>query len=138
MLSNELSEKVIGLTLEHKFKLANLGITTMDELTKRASSREYREKLSREINVDKSKILEWMNRIDLMRVEGIDPDYANLMEESSVDTVIELSKRNPENLYQKLSEVLDAMPFVVDEKPTLEQVRSWIEKAKILKRLIEY
>jgi hypothetical protein len=39
-MSNELSEKVIGLTAEYNLKLSNAGITTMDELIKRASTRE--------------------------------------------------------------------------------------------------
>ncbi len=137
-MSNELSKKVISLTLEQKLKLANAGITTSDELTKRTSTKEGRRKLSEGIGVKENEILEWINRIDLMRVEGIDPYYADLIEESGVDTVIELAKRNPENLYQKLSEVVDEMPFIVDEKPSIEQVRSWIEKAKNLQRLIEY
>ncbi len=137
-MSNELNENVIGLSLERKFKLANAGITTTDELTKRASTREDRAKLSKETDVNESEILEWMNRIDLMRVEGVDPYYADLLEESGVDTVLELAKRNLESLHQKLSEVIDEMPFIVDEKPSIEQVRSWIEKAKKLNRLIEY
>ena len=135
---NELNEKVIGLNLEHKFKLANAGITTIEKLTKRASTREGRKKLSKEIDVDESKILEWMNRIDLMRVEGIDPYVADLLEESGVDTAIELSKRSPGSLHKRLSELVDEMPFIVDEKPSFEQVKSWIEKAKKLERLIEY
>jgi hypothetical protein len=32
-------------------------------------------KLYRETNVKESEFLEWMNRIDLMRVEGVDPYY---------------------------------------------------------------
>ena len=136
--SNELSEKVIGLDLEHTFKLVDAGITTTEELAKRALTRDARKKLSKEIEVSESEILEWMNRIDLMRVEGIDPYYADLLEESGVDTVIELSGRNPENLHEKLCEVVDEMPFIVDEKPSIEQVKSWIENAGKLERLIEY
>jgi predicted RecB family nuclease len=137
-MSNELSEKVIGLTSEHKFKLSDAGIVTTDELITRASTKEGRRKLSKEIGIKESEILEWMNRIDLMRVKGVDPYYADLLEESGVDTVIELAKRDPENLYGKLSEVVDEMPFIVDEKPAIEQVNLWVENAKKLERLIEY
>ena len=53
-------------------------------------------------------------------------------------TVIELTKRDPENIHEKLSEETDEIPFIVDEKPSIEQVKSWIKQPEKMGRLIEY
>lgn len=134
----DLTTHVVGMTIEHKFCLAAAGITTPDELVERAATRRGREELARELDVDTAEILEWMNRVDLMRIDGVDAYYADLLEEAGVDTVVELAQRNQENLHESLSELVKKMPFIVDEEPSLEQVKSWIQQAKTLDRLIEY
>jgi len=53
-----------------------------------------------------------------------------------VDTVVELSKRVPENLLAKLVE--QAKEGDALRTPTLAQVEDWIKQAKELGRGIEY
>jgi hypothetical protein len=54
-----------------------------------------------------------------------------------VDTVPELAQRNPQNLYQKLSEV-NAEKNLVRHLPSQAQVESWVAQAKQLPRVITY
>jgi len=49
--------------------------------------------------------MNWVNRADLARVKGVGSEYADLLENSGVDTVPELAQRNPSNLYHKMIEV---------------------------------
>jgi len=54
-----------------------------------------------------------------------------------VDTVVELSKRVPENLHAKITEV-NEQKKLVKQLPTLDMVKKWIEEAKTLPRKVEY
>jgi hypothetical protein len=59
------------------------------------------------------------------------------LEEAGVDTVVELSKRIPENLYAKLKDANEKKKLV-RQLPSLDMVKKWIEQAKKLPRVVEY
>jgi len=40
---------------------------------------------------------------DLFRIRGIGEEYSYLLKEAGVSTVVELSRRNPKNLYSTMS-----------------------------------
>jgi len=54
-----------------------------------------------------------------------------------VDTVVELSKRVPENLHPKMLEA-NAAKNLVRRAPSLNEVKQWVEEAKTLPRKVEY
>lgn len=54
-----------------------------------------------------------------------------------VDTVVELSHRNAENLQEKMQQVNDQKKLV-RRPPTLNEVEKWIAQAKNLPRAVEY
>jgi predicted flap endonuclease-1-like 5' DNA nuclease len=117
-------------------KLREQGITNTDALLKQSSTPEQREALASRIGMTKEKVLELANRADLARLKGVGPVYSNLLEEAGVDTVVELSKRVPANLHEKLSEVSASQG--VKRTPTLAEVESWISQAKSAARVINY
>ena len=78
-----------------------------------------------------------MNIADLLRIKGVGEEYSDLLEETGVDTVVELSKRVPEHLHAKMLTV-DEEKKLVQRLPTLNEVKEWIEEAKKLPRKIEY
>ena len=64
-------------------------------------------------------------------------EYADLLEAAGVDTVPELSQRNPGNLLGKMAEV-NAEKNLVRQLPGLKQVQAWISAASQLPRVINY
>lgn len=74
---------------------------------------------------------------DLFRIKGIGEEYSDLLKEAGVSTVVELARRNPENLHETLVGVNEAKKLV-RRTPTLNQTKDWIEQAKILPRKVEY
>jgi predicted flap endonuclease-1-like 5' DNA nuclease len=82
-------------------------------------------------------VLKWVNHVDLYRIKGVGSEYADLLEVAGVDTVVELSNRNPDNLFAKLASVNDEKKLV-RKLPVLNQVKDWIEQAKSLPRKINY
>jgi predicted flap endonuclease-1-like 5' DNA nuclease len=74
---------------------------------------------------------------DLFRIKGIGEEYADLLEAAGVDTVPELSQRNPDNLRKKLAEINEEKKLV-RRVPTQVEVGGWVEQAKQLPRALTY
>ncbi len=118
-------------------KLNEAGIKTTDDLLKAGATAKGREELATKVGVDNKHILEWVNRSDLYRIKGVGRQYSDLLENAGVDTIVELTKRVPENLLAKMLEV-NAAKKLVRRPPPISFVKNWIEQAKKLKRVVEY
>ncbi|UCH03988.1 MAG: DUF4332 domain-containing protein [Candidatus Thorarchaeota archaeon] len=125
-----------GIGPSYAEKLKEVGIDTTDELLEAGASYWDRKKLSEKTGISTSLILEWVNRADLFRIKGVGEQYSDLLEESGVDTVVELARRNPENLYSKMVEVNEAKNLV-DKPPSVDLLKDWIGQAKKLPRKVE-
>ncbi|KGN98505.1 ferredoxin [Porphyromonas macacae] len=125
----------IGETYAKKLNAA--GITNTNQLLKACASKADRKKLAEKTGIDPKKILSFANMADLYRIPGVGSEYADLLERSGVDTVVELATRKPENLVAKMEEV-NAAKKLVRRTPVLKMVEKWVKAAKELPRVIEY
>jgi predicted flap endonuclease-1-like 5' DNA nuclease len=126
-----------GIGPTYAQKLTATGITTTDALLEAGATPKGREELSEQTGIAESLILEWVNLADLFRIKGVGEEYSDLLEEAGVDTVVELSRRNAENLHAKILEVNETKQLV-RRPPALSVVQRWIEQAKSLPRKVEY
>jgi len=125
---------------EHYAKiLVDTGITTTDDFLKACHTTQDREALAEKTDISTKMILEWANRCDLMRINGVGEEYSDLLEASGVDTVVELAQRNSENLYDALKAKADETGTrIVRRPPGKDEVASWVDEAKTLPRMLEY
>ncbi len=130
-------EAIEGVGGAYSKKLKGIGIKTINDLLKLASKRSERRKLAKSLGISEKRILGWINRADLFRIPGVGEEYSSLLEQVGVDTVAELSKRSPDNLYEALLKINEKKKLV-RRLPTKNQVAGWIRSAKKLKRIIEY
>lgn len=130
-------EKIEGIGPAYGEKLRNVGITTVEALLEAAASPQGRKELAEKTDITETLILEWANLADLFRIKGIGEEYSDLLEEAGVDTVVELARRNPENLYNTIKEINDEKKLV-RALPGPNQVKSWVEQAKELPRVMTY
>ena len=126
-----------GIGEAYTDRLAEAGITTTHALLQQCATSKGREELAKKTGISGKLILEWANHADMMRVQGIGPQWSDLLEMAGVDTVRELALRNPSNLYQKLAEINDQKKLV-RKLPTEAQLEDWIEQAKDLPRILTY
>jgi predicted flap endonuclease-1-like 5' DNA nuclease len=112
-------------------KLHELGVRSTFRLLEIGSTKQGREDLAEHTGISEKLILEWVNLADLMRIKGIAEEYSDLLEEAGVDTVKELRKRVPENLYNAMIKT-NQEKKLVRRLPSRNQVESWIEQAKKL------
>jgi predicted flap endonuclease-1-like 5' DNA nuclease len=129
--------EVEGIGKVYAGKLKTLGITKTDDLLIEGATPAGRKKIADVSGISSKLILEWVNMVDLFRVKGVGEEYADLLEEAGVDTVPELAQRNPENLYQQLLKT-NAEKNLVRRSPGLSEVKSWVDQAKKLPRVVTY
>ena len=72
-----------------------------------------------------------------MRINGVGPQFSELLEAAGVDTVKEFRNRVPANLQPKLEEV-NAEKHLVGRVPSLKEVEKMVEQAKALDPMMEY
>ena len=125
----------IGETYGEKMKA--LGIRSKAALLKAGATKKGRVELAAKAGISEKLILEWVNRADLFRVKGIGTQYADLLENAGVDTVVELAGRKAENLVEKMRQV-NAEKKLVRLLPALSKVQGWIAEAKTPPRAVSY
>jgi len=128
---------VEGIGPVYAQKLKDAGIGSTDTLLKIGSTPKGRQEIADKSGISHSLILEWVNHVDLFRIKGVHEEYSDLLEEAGVDTVPELAKRNPDNLFEALVKT-NQEKKLVRKMPTKNQVAGWIEQAKKLPRALFY
>jgi predicted flap endonuclease-1-like 5' DNA nuclease len=123
--------KVEGIGEKYAAALEAAGVTTVEALFEKASTPAGRKALAETTGVTSQRVLEWVNRADLMRIKGVGSEFSDLLEAAGVDTVAELARRRAENLQARLEEV-NAGKHLVGRTPSQAEVEKWIVEAKTL------
>ncbi|MCG3191974.1 MAG: DUF4332 domain-containing protein [Thermoanaerobaculia bacterium] len=129
--------RIEGVGETYAAKLKELGVGTKKALLEKGATRKGRAELAEKSGISEKLILAWVNKADLFRVKGIGTQYADLLEKAGVDTVVELGKRKPENLLEKMKQTNEEKKLV-RQLPTLKKVQDWVEQAKALPRAVTY
>ena len=72
-----------------------------------------------------------------MRINGVGPQFSELLEAAGVDTVKEFRHRVAENLVAKMNEIND-QKHLVGRVPTATELQKMIDQAKELEPMMEY
>ena len=130
-------EEIEGVGPVYGAKLRAAGVITVDDLLEKCANKAGRVAMAKETGIDEKNILTWTNHADLFRIDGIGPQFSELLEEAGVDTVKELRNRNAENLYAKIQEVNETKKLV-GRLPSLSQIEEMIASAGKLEPRISY
>ena len=120
-----------GVGPAYAAKLIAAGIRTTDGLLRQGATPAGRKSISESTGIEPARILEWVNRADLMRVRGVGEQYSDLLESAGVDSVRELARRRPDTLHARMLE-LNASRKLVRRPPTLNAVEGWVSAARSL------
>jgi hypothetical protein len=117
-----------GLDASTQAKLAAAGVTTIARLLAKAGPYDQRNLLARNLGIDIDRMTEWVNHADLMRINGVSMEMADLLEECGVDSCKELRHRVAAHLHARLKEVNDVKQ-ITRHAPPLAQVETWVTEA---------
>ena len=128
---------VQGIGDVYAAKLVEAGINTVEELLEAAKKPAGRAELAEKTGITPKLILTWANHADLMRINGVGPQFSELLEAVGVDTVKEFRHRVAENLAAKMVEVNEAK-HLVGRVPTAAEIQKMIDQAKEMEQMMEY
>lgn len=109
-------------------KLKAAGIKTVDDLLDTGGTAKGRKNLAETTGISEKLILRWVNHADLFRINGVGPQFAELLEAVGVDTVKEMRHRNAENLAAKMAEVNEAK-HLTRRSPSAAELQKMIDEA---------
>lgn len=124
-------DQVAGIAHKDATKLRKAGVRTSKGLIEVAADRKGRAELAAATGIDSRNLQLWVNHADLLRIEGVGAEYAELLTAAGVDTLRDLRRRNPTALLAKIIG-LNGSSRVVRRLPTESMVEVWIEMAKEL------
>ena len=130
-------EDIEGIGPAYAEKLAKTKIQTTDDLLSLCCDPAGRKKVAETTGLSETHLLKWTNLADLMRINGVGPQFSELLEGAGVDTVKELRNRNHENLAAKMEEVNNEK-HLAKASPPPGTMQKWIEEAKSLDPKITY
>lgn len=136
-MANMKIEEIEGIGPAFSEKLRGAGINDTDKLLELCCTKKGRAEAAEKTGISESQILKWANMADLFRINGVGPEYAELLEAAGVDTVKELRHRNAENLAAKCAEV-NEQKKLTRSVPSEKVVTGWVEQAKELPPTIEH
>ena len=128
-------ETIEGIGPAYGSKFRNINIKIVEDLLRAGSTKKSRRELSVELGVAPKTILKWVYRADFFRLRGIGTQYSSLLESAGVNTVTDLSRRNPKNLYVILK-TTNEEKNMVKRIPPISLIQDWVECAKNLKTII--
>ena len=129
--------EIEGVGEKYAEKLIAVGIKTVEDLLEQCAKKSGRAKLAEETGISEKLILTWTNHADLMRINGIGGQFAELLEAAGVDTIKEFRNRVAANLQQKLEEV-NEQKHICGRVPALSEVERMIAQAKELEPKVSY
>jgi predicted flap endonuclease-1-like 5' DNA nuclease len=130
-------EEVEGIGPSYGAKLKKAGIEKTSHFLEFCATSKGRKQTADKTGISETHLLKWANMADLMRINGVGKQFAELLEASGVDTVKELKMRKPENLAAKMSEVNEAKKLT-RSVPAESQVETWVKEAGEMKPMISH
>ena len=118
-------------------KLIAAGINKVSELLDKCAAPKGRKELAEATGISEKLILRWTNHADLFRINGVGPQFAELLEAAGVDTVKEFRHRVAENLQPKLAEV-NEQKNICNRVPAVSEIQKMIDQAKELEPKVTY
>lgn len=125
----------VGEVYAERLKAA--GIDTAAKLLEYGATPQGRAKLAEATEISPKLILTWVNHADLFRIDGVGPQFAELLEASGVDTVKELRHRKAANLEAMMTEVNERR-HLTRRVPSEKELQRMIDEAAQLAPVVTY
>ena len=130
-------DEVEGIGPTYAAKLQEIGIDDTDDFLKLCCDAKGRAEAAEKTGISEKLILTWANMADLMRINGVGKQYAEILHAAGVDTVKELRTRNAANLAEAMKKINEEKNLA-NANASESSVQEWIDKAKEMEPLITH
>ena len=129
-------EEVEGIGKSYGNKLRDKGITTTQQLLDQCCNIDGRIEIANHIGIEDFVVYKWASMCDLMRINGIEGQFAELMVYAGIDSVQDLGQQDTNKLYNNLLSSNDEQKRV-KEIPDPRSLEMMIGEAKELPVLMQ-
>lgn len=126
------TDRLPGLMLPEQNLLKSEGIEDTKELLKRTNTPESKQSLACKLKLNQKHINKWIALADLARVPSIGDRYCGLLLHAGVVSVNQLTQTPFPKLHRQVVRLQVATLRRKDLSPTIEQVKRWVEEAKMI------
>ena len=131
-------EAIQDIGVRHRSRLRAAELWSCRALLEAGATKKGRRIVAETVGVSESRVLEWVHKADLMRVNGISTRYSQLLEAAGVESMRKLRKSRPAQLYQSLvEEDKRRRKRLVNRLPPAKGVAAWIEQARTLSPIVK-
>jgi hypothetical protein len=130
MVINMKLTDIVSLEENHAELLAKAGIKNIEDLL--PLTRYQIQQLARKLGVTVNLVDSWQEHADLMRISGVTPEFANVLNKVGIDSVREFANRNPKNTLDKIKQLKNENPNIISKIPSQKTIEDWIISAKEL------
>tara|TARA_Y100000739_G_C20416096_1_gene376744 strand:- start:92 stop:499 length:408 start_codon:yes stop_codon:yes gene_type:complete len=131
-------EAIQDIGVRHRSRLKAAELWSCRALLEAGATKKGRRIVAETVGVSESRVLEWVHKADLMRVNGISTRYSQLLEAAGVESMRKLRKSRPAQLHQSLvEEDKKRRKRLVNRLPPAKEVAGWIEQARTLSPIVK-
>ncbi|MCH1615174.1 MAG: DUF4332 domain-containing protein [Acidimicrobiales bacterium] len=118
-------------------RLISADIKTCEVLLSSGATRKGRQLIADTVGVSEKRVLEWVNRADLMRIHGISTQYSDLLEAVGIDSLKKLRRSRSSRLHQEIVSANAARRKpLVGRLPNEKEVGHWVDQAKDIQFIV--
>lgn len=111
--------------------LRGYGVATIGDFLRKLHTPASREDAAKELNILVKPLHDWASMADLLRVEGITHQYAELAYMVGITTVSQLANSNADELVVEMEAVNNAgKQLIAPNVPSADEVLDWIARAR--------
>lgn len=124
-------EDIEGIGQVYGERLRRLGVHTTARLTYEDTG-----SLAERMELPRKTVEGWQQMAELVKVNGIGPQYAEALVRAGIAGIAELKRRSPAKIAEQVNAYLDTLDTnVLGNKITEKRVEGWQEKARPMKRV---
>lgn len=128
-------DRLPGLMLPEQKLLKSEGIEDTQELLNRTKTLQSKQSLASKLKLNQKHLNKWVVLADLARIPSVGDRYCGLLLHAGIASVAQLARVPFYRLHRQVVRLQVATLQRKDLAPTLEQVKRWVEEAKVLSNI---
>ncbi|MEM8673366.1 MAG: DUF4332 domain-containing protein [Cyanobacteria bacterium P01_G01_bin.67] len=125
-------DRLPGLMLPEQKLLQAQGIDNTKLLLQQAHNPQSKQDLAGKLRLNQKHVNKWVALADLARLPSVGDRYCGLLLHAGIISVVQLAQTSFPQLHRQILRLQVATLQRKDRSPSLEQVKQWVEEAKIL------
>jgi len=115
------------------------GIATVGDYLRKLHAPHHREQAAKDLNILRKPLDNWASMADFLRVDGIDHQFAELMQAAGLSTVKDLANSEADHLTNHMEEVSKSgKQLIAPTSPSKDQIEGWIAQARGMAQVVTF